>query len=208
MMLPPHRRPLNMVFQRPTLFPHLDARENVAFGLRLAGVSKSECAQRVAEALELVRLPDIGKRRAGELSGGQIQRVTLARALVNRPSVLLLDEPLSALDLKIRLEMEVELRRVHRETGATFIYATHDQREALALSDRIEVFSHGQVEQLALPSVVYADRDAVRGAVRRRRHVLACNVEGGRRRHRRPRRDPLRDPQRDRRPSRPGRWCT
>ncbi|MDX6628686.1 MAG: spermidine/putrescine transport system ATP-binding protein, partial [Gaiellales bacterium] len=147
----PHRRPLNMVFQRPTLFPHLDVADNVAFGLRVAGVERAERAERVADALRLVRLDGYGKRRADELSGGQMQRIALARALVNRPRVLLLDEPLSALDLKIRLEMEVELRRIHRESGATFVYVTHDQREALALSDRVVVFNHGRVDQAGTP---------------------------------------------------------
>jgi ABC-type Fe3+/spermidine/putrescine transport system ATPase subunit len=154
--LPPHKRPVNMVFQRPTLFPHLDVFENVAFGLRLANVSKGEIKTRVGEALDLVRLPGMERRRPTELSGGQTQRVALARALVNRPRVLLLDEPLSALDLQIRLEMEVELRRVHRETGATFVYVTHDQREALALSDRVAVFSAGQIDQIAPPTELYA----------------------------------------------------
>ena len=153
--VPPHKRPVNMVFQRPTLFPHLDVAGNVAFGLRIARVSRAEQAQRVSEALTLVRLDGYGDRRAHELSGGQMQRVALARALVNRPQVLLLDEPLSALDLKIRLEMEVELRRVHRETGATFVYVTHDQREALALSDRIAVFDAGRLIQVGTPHDIY-----------------------------------------------------
>jgi ABC-type Fe3+/spermidine/putrescine transport system ATPase subunit len=151
----PHRRPLNMVFQRPTLFPHLDVADNVAFGLRVARVERAERDARVAEALRLVRLEGYGKRRADELSGGQMQRISLARALVNRPRVLLLDEPLSALDLKIRLEMEVELRRIHRESGATFVYVTHDQREALALSDRVVVFNHGRVDQVGTPDEIY-----------------------------------------------------
>jgi ABC-type Fe3+/spermidine/putrescine transport system ATPase subunit len=152
---PAHRRPVNMVFQRPTLFPHLDVFENVAFGLRIAGVSGDEIRARVGRALELIRLEGYEGRRNYELSGGQMQRVALARAMVNRPKVLLLDEPLSALDLKIRLEMEAELRRVHRETGATFVYVTHDQREALALSDRIVVFNEGHVEQVGEPDGVY-----------------------------------------------------
>jgi ABC-type Fe3+/spermidine/putrescine transport system ATPase subunit len=150
-----HRRPLNMVFQRPTLFPHLDVADNVAFGLRVAGVERSQRDSRVAEALRLVRLEGYGKRRADELSGGQMQRIALARALVNRPRVLLLDEPLSALDLKIRLDMEVELRRIHRESGATFVYVTHDQREALALSDRVVVFNEGRVDQVGTPDEIY-----------------------------------------------------
>jgi ABC-type Fe3+/spermidine/putrescine transport system ATPase subunit len=153
--VPPHRRAVNMVFQRSALFPHLDVFENVAFGLRVAGLARDEVGGRVTEALALVRLQGFERRRAHELSGGQMQRVALARALVNRPRVLLLDEPLSALDLRIRLEMEVELRRVHRETGATFVYVTHDQREALALSDRIVVFDQGRVEQVGAPGDIY-----------------------------------------------------
>jgi ABC-type Fe3+/spermidine/putrescine transport system ATPase subunit len=153
--VPAHKRPVNMVFQRSTLFPHLDVYENVAFGLRVARVAKDEIARRVGEALALVRLEGYERRRAHELSGGQMQRIALARALVNRPRVLLLDEPLSALDLKIRLEMEVELRRVHRETGATFVYVTHDQREALALSDRIVVLDLGRIEQVGTPAEIY-----------------------------------------------------
>ena len=153
--LPANRRPTNMVFQRATLFPHLDVAGNVAFGLEVAKVARAEQRRRVGEALELVRLSGYEKRRSHELSGGQLQRVALARALVNRPAVLLLDEPLSALDLKIRLEMEVELRRVHRETGATFVYVTHDQREAMALSDRLVVMNAGRVEQVGEPTEVY-----------------------------------------------------
>jgi len=150
--MPPHRRPVNMVFQRAALFPHLDVFENVAFGLRVSGTTRSDVQARVTDVLRLVRLEGFERRRAHELSGGQLQRVALARALVNRPRVLLLDEPLSALDLRIRLEMEAELRRVHRETGATFVYVTHDQGEALALSDRIVVFDHGHLEQVGAPA--------------------------------------------------------
>ncbi|CAN5739817.1 MAG: ABC transporter ATP-binding protein [Ilumatobacteraceae bacterium] len=153
--LPANRRPVNMVFQRPTLFPHLDVAGNVAFGPRIARMAKPDMKARVDEALALVRLSGYQDRRAHELSGGQLQRVALARAIVNRPDVLLLDEPLSALDLKIRLEMEEELRRLHRELGGTFVYVTHDQREALALSDRIAVFSAGRVEQVGTPDEVY-----------------------------------------------------
>jgi ABC-type Fe3+/spermidine/putrescine transport system ATPase subunit len=178
-----HRRPVNMVFQRPTLFPHLDVFENVAFGLRIDRLPKGELEERVAWALGLVRMPGYERRRATELSGGQMQRVALARALVKRPRVLLLDEPLSALDLKIRLEMEVELRRVHRETGATWVYVTHDQREALALSDRIAVFEHGRIDQLADPVTIYR-RPATPYAARfvGDANVLPCEVEpsGGR----------------------------
>lgn len=155
--VPPHRRPVNMVFQTSTLFPHLDIFENVAFGLRVAKVAKNEIAGRVEQALSLVRLEGFARRRANELSGGQRQRVNLARALANRPRVLLLDEPLSALDLKIRLEMEVELRRVHRELDATFVYVTHDQGEALALSDRIAVFNHGRIEQIDTAERIYKE---------------------------------------------------
>jgi ABC-type Fe3+/spermidine/putrescine transport system ATPase subunit len=153
--VPAHKRPMNMVFQRATLFPHLDVFENVAFGLRVSHTPDRELRERVGDALELVRLGGLGKRRSHELSGGQTQRVALARALVNRPRVLLLDEPLSALDLRIKHEMESELRRLHRETGATFVYVTHDQREALALSDRIAVFDHGRIEQVGTPSEIY-----------------------------------------------------
>lgn len=152
---PPYRRPANMVFQRPTLFPHLDVFENVAFGLRIAKVSREEVRTRVRESLALVRLDGYEHRKNYELSGGQMQRVALARALVNNPQVLLLDEPLSALDLRIRLDMEIELRRLHRETGATFVYVTHDQREALALSDRVVVFDAGRIEQVGGPNEVY-----------------------------------------------------
>lgn len=153
---PPHQRSVNMVFQRPMLFPNLDVFGNVAFGLRLQRVEQRELRSRVLEALELVRLSGYESRRSGELSGGQMQRVALARAIIMRPHVLLLDEPLSALDLNIRLDMEYELRRLHRELGATFIYVTHDQREALALSDRIAVLSEGNVEQVGPPDEIYS----------------------------------------------------
>ena len=181
--VPPHKRPVNMVFQRATLFPHLDVFENVAFGLRVAGEAKGNVEERVNQALALVQLPGYQRRRAHELSGGQMQRVALARALVNRPRVLLLDEPLSALDLKIRLEMEEELRRVHRETGATFVYVTHDQREALALSDRIVVFDQGRIEQLGTPDDdLPAAVVALRGSICRRRERPAGGGRGARRR--------------------------
>jgi ABC-type Fe3+/spermidine/putrescine transport system ATPase subunit len=153
--VPPHKRWTQMVFQRPTMFPHLDVFGNIAFGLRVAQIDKKEIARRVAWALDLVRLPGFERRRPHELSGGQMQRIAMARAIVLEPKVLLLDEPLSALDLKIRLEMEIELRRVHRETNATFVYVTHDQREALALSDRIVVFNHGHVEQVGTAEEIY-----------------------------------------------------
>jgi ABC-type Fe3+/spermidine/putrescine transport system ATPase subunit len=153
--VPPHKRRVNLVFQRAALFPHLDVYDNLAFGLKLAKVPKKEVETRVREALELVRLEGLAARRAGELSGGQAQRVALARALINRPEVLLLDEPLSALDLRIRLEMEGELRRLHRETDTTFVFVTHDQGEALALSDRIALFDHGVIAELGTPREIY-----------------------------------------------------
>ncbi|MCJ7712612.1 MAG: ABC transporter ATP-binding protein [Chloroflexi bacterium] len=152
---PPERRPVNMVFQSYALFPHLSVAENVAFGLRRRGTDKAEITRRVGAALELVRLPDFGKRKPDQLSGGQQQRVALARALVCEPTVLLLDEPLGALDLKLRRQLQVELKRVQLEVGITFIYVTHDQEEALALSDRIAVMDHGRVEQLGTPEELY-----------------------------------------------------
>jgi ABC-type Fe3+/spermidine/putrescine transport system ATPase subunit len=153
--LAPHKRPTNTVFQRSTLFPHLSVFENVAFGLRLLKLSEDEVRRRVTETLALVRLSGFEDRRSHELSGGQAQRIALARVLIVRPRVLLLDEPLSALDLAIRLEMEEELRRLHREVGSIFVYVTHDQREALALSNRIVVLNKGQIEQLGTPDEIY-----------------------------------------------------
>ncbi|MGZ8566963.1 MAG: ABC transporter ATP-binding protein, partial [Actinomycetota bacterium] len=153
--VPPNRRPSNMVFQQYALFPHLSVRENVAFGPREARMDRGEIARRVAETLELVQLGALAERRPSQLSGGQQQRVALARALVNRPAVLLLDEPLGALDLKMRKAMQVELKRIQREVGITFVYVTHDQDEALAMSDRIAVMNHGVVEQVGPPQEVY-----------------------------------------------------
>ena len=157
----PDKRPVNMVFQHYALFPHLDVGENVAFGLRRRRVPSTEIAHRVGEALELVRLPGYERRRPGELSGGQQQRVALARALVNRPTVLLLDEPLGALDLKLRRQLQVELKRIQTEVGITFVYVTHDQEEALTMSDRIAVMNHGRIEQLGTPEELY-ERPATR----------------------------------------------
>lgn len=153
--LPSHRRPVNTVFQRYLLFPHLDVFENVAFGLRIARTSRAQIKSKVGAALALVGLEEFARRRSSELSGGQAQRVSLARALVNEPRLLLLDEPLSALDLKVRVQMQSELRRIHRETGTTFLYVTHDQQEAMSLSDRVVVMREGLIEQSAKPEDLY-----------------------------------------------------
>jgi putative spermidine/putrescine transport system ATP-binding protein len=152
---PPYERDVNTVFQDYALFPHMTVAENVAYGLRIKKVPKRERAERVAGALAMVRLPDLGGRKPSQLSGGQRQRVALARAIVNHPSVLLLDEPLGALDLKLRQEMQVELKRIQREVGITFVYVTHDQEEALTMSDRVAVFSGGRIEQLGPPAELY-----------------------------------------------------
>ena len=153
---PPEERPVNMVFQRYALFPHLDVFNNVAFGLKMKGVAKSEIGTRVRELLSIVQLEEFSDRRISELSGGQSQRVALARALVNRPKVLLLDEPLAALDLKIRQQMLIEMKRIHAETKATFIYVTHDQDEAMILSDRIVLMERGRIMQIDEPRQMYA----------------------------------------------------
>ena len=153
--IPPFRRPTNTVFQSYALFPHLSVEENVAFGLKRKRVPKDEMRQRVGEELERVGLAAEGKRKPRQLSGGQQQRVALARALVNRPSVLLLDEPLGALDLKLRKRLQVELKDIQRDVGITFIYVTHDQEEALTMSDRIAVMNEGVVAQIANPQDVY-----------------------------------------------------
>ena len=153
--LPPYERDVNTVFQDYALFPHLSVAGNVAYGLMVKKVAKAERNRRVAEALRLVRLESFGERRPSQLSGGQRQRVALARALVNRPSVLLLDEPLGALDRKLREEMQRELKAIQHEVGITFVFVTHDQDEALTMSDRIAVFSQGRVEQVATPAELY-----------------------------------------------------
>ena len=153
--LPAYRRDVNTVFQSYGLFPHLNVFENVAFGLRRRGVGGAEVTRRVEEALELVSLKGYGKRRPAQLSGGQQQRVALARALVNHPQVLLLDEPLGALDLKLRKQMQLELKRIQDEVGITFIFVTHDQEEAMTISDRIAVMNRGKIEQLGRPEEVY-----------------------------------------------------
>lgn len=153
--VPPYRRPVNTVFQSYALFNHLTVWENVAFGLRIKKRSKKEVEQRVNEALKLVKMDAMANRLPTQLSGGQQQRVALARALVNRPAVLLLDEPLGALDLKLRKEMQVELSNLHRELGLTFVMVTHDQEEALSLSDRIAVMNEGKLEQVDTPDRIY-----------------------------------------------------
>jgi putative spermidine/putrescine transport system ATP-binding protein len=153
--VPPYDRAVNTVFQDYALFPHMSVGENVAYGLRIAGVGKDERGRRRDEALEMVRLPGYGDRRPGELSGGQRQRVALARAIVNRPRVLLLDEPLGALDLKLREQMQSELKTIQGEVGITFVYVTHDQDEALTMSNRIAVFNAGRIEQVSSPVELY-----------------------------------------------------
>ena len=152
---PPHARDVNTVFQDYALFPHMTVRENVEYGLRIKKVARDERRTRADEALAMVRLGDYGTRKPAQLSGGQRQRVALARAIVNRPQVLLLDEPLGALDLKLRQEMQVELKRIQGEVGITFVYVTHDQEEALTMSDRLAVFSAGRIEQVGTPADVY-----------------------------------------------------
>jgi spermidine/putrescine transport system ATP-binding protein len=154
---PPHKRNVNTVFQNYALFPHLTVEENVGFGLRYKSVSKDEAKRRVGEALDLVRLGGFGKRRPSQLSGGQQQRIALARALILNPEVLLLDEPLGALDAKLRKALQIELKALQEEVGITFIYVTHDQEEALTMSDRIAVMSNGRVEQVGPPSEVYEE---------------------------------------------------
>ena len=153
--LPAYRRNVNTVFQSYGLFPHLNVYDNVAFGLRRKKVAPKEVERRVNEALKLVNLAGYGKRRRSQLSGGQQQRVALARALVNRPQVLLLDEPLGALDLKLRKQMQLELKRIQKEVGITFVFVTHDQEEAMTISDRIAVMNNGKIEQLGPPEEVY-----------------------------------------------------
>lgn len=152
---PPYEREVNTVFQDYALFPHMDVLDNVAYGLSVKGVAKNECISRAQDALNMVALAEYGKRKPGELSGGQRQRVALARALVNQPRVLLLDEPLGALDLKLREQMQTELKTLHNKLGITFIYVTHDQTEALSMSDRVAVFNRGKIEQVDSPRNLY-----------------------------------------------------
>ena len=153
--LPPHRRDVNTVFQSYALFPHLSVADNIAFGLRRKGVSKSDAADRVGEMLTLVDLEGRGNRKPNQLSGGQQQRVALARALVNHPKLLLLDEPMSALDAKLRKTMQLELKRIQTQVGITFLYVTHDQEEAMTMSDRIVVMNRGRIEGIGTPRDVY-----------------------------------------------------
>ncbi|OWP51375.1 ABC transporter ATP-binding protein [Pseudomonas nitroreducens] len=153
--LPPYERDVNTVFQDYALFPHMNVLDNVAYGLKVKGVAKAERYHRAEEALGMVALAGYGKRKPAQLSGGQRQRVALARALVNRPRVLLLDEPLGALDLKLREQMQVELKKLQRQLGITFIFVTHDQSEALSMSDRVAVFNKGRIEQVDTPGNLY-----------------------------------------------------
>ena len=156
-----HKRDVNTVFQNYSLFPHMSVLDNVAFGPRSLGADKAEARRRAQEMLDVVRLSDFGSRKPSQMSGGQQQRVALARALVNKPSALLLDEPLAALDLKLRQAMQLELKRIQREVGITFIFVTHDQEEALTMSDRIAVMSQGRVEQVGTPEEIYAEPSTI-----------------------------------------------
>jgi spermidine/putrescine transport system ATP-binding protein len=178
--MPPNKRPVNTVFQAYALFPHMSVFDNIAFGLKMQKVPRNEIGGRVQAAIELVRLEGMERRRPRELSGGQQQRVALARALVNRPKVLLLDEPLGALDLKLRQEMQLELKALQREVGITFVFVTHDQEEALTMSDRIAVMNHGRLLQVGDPEEIY-DRPANRFVADfiGRTNLLEGTVESG-----------------------------
>jgi putative spermidine/putrescine transport system ATP-binding protein len=172
---PPYARPVNTVFQDYALFPHMSIADNVAYGLMVRGVAKTQRRQRAAEMLALVQLEGAGDRRPAQLSGGQRQRVALARALINRPQLLLLDEPLGALDLKLREQMQTELKALQRQLGITFVFVTHDQHEALSMSDRIGVFHAGRLAQVGAPQAIY-DRPATRFVAQ---FVGAANVLDG-----------------------------
>ena len=152
---PPYRRPVNTVFQNYALFPHKTVAQNIAFGLQMKKMPKAEISDAIERSLDLIQLPGYGERKPNELSGGERQRVALARALINEPTILLLDEPLSALDLKLRKQMQLELKALQRKIGITFVYVTHDQGEALALSDRIAVMNEGRILQVGTPSEIY-----------------------------------------------------
>jgi putative spermidine/putrescine transport system ATP-binding protein len=173
--LPPYARPVNTVFQDYALFPHMNVRDNVAYALMVKGVAKAQHRQRAQSLLEMVQLPDVGDRRPAQLSGGQRQRVALARALISEPQVLLLDEPLGALDLKLREQMQTELKALQRKLGITFLFITHDQHEALSMSDRVGVFNQGRLEQVGMPQALY-DTPATRFVAR---FVGAANVLEG-----------------------------
>ena len=184
--LPPYKRRVNTVFQNYALFPHLNVRDNVAYGLRVRGVPKNEIAGRVGEALKMVKMAEFAGARPSRLSGGQQQRIALARALINRPQLLLLDEPLSALDASLRKQMQSELKALQREIGITFLFVTHDQEEAMALSDRIALLRDGALEQVASPREIYAhpataytaqfigQTNLLRGEIRR--SIATCGV--------------------------------
>jgi len=152
---PPYDRSVNTVFQDYALFPHLSIRENIGYGLMVAGIPNQERQSRINEMLEMIHLPDVGGRKPSQLSGGQRQRVAIARALINKPKLLLLDEPLGALDLKLREQMQIELKKLQRQVGITFVFVTHDQQEALSMSDRICIFNQGNIEQIGSPDDVY-----------------------------------------------------
>ncbi len=183
--LPPYARDVNTVFQDYALFPHMTLRENVAYGLRAKRVPVAEATRRADEALAMVRLENFAERKPAQLSGGQRQRVALARAIVNRPLVLLLDEPLGALDLKLRHQMQIELKALQKQTGITFLYVTHDQEEALAMSDRIAVFNRGRIEQIGTPMELYerpstlfvADFVGISNLLRRERETAVLRPE-------------------------------
>jgi len=157
--LPPNRRDVNTVFQNYALFPHMSVADNVGFGLRMKGLAPPAIAERVEAALSMVKLGDLARRRIRALSGGQQQRVAVARAIVNEPLVLLLDEPFSALDYKLRKQMQIELKRLHRRLGITFLFVTHDQNEAISMSDRIIVMNAGRIEQIGPPRQIYESPD-------------------------------------------------
>ncbi|MEP6827712.1 MAG: ABC transporter ATP-binding protein [Aestuariivirga sp.] len=176
--LPPFKRPINTVFQSYALFPHMTVAQNVGFGLKMLRWSKTEIEARVAEMLRLVRMEKLSERRTSQISGGQQQRVALARALAPRPKVLLLDEPLSALDYKLRKEMQIELKRMQAETGITFVFVTHDQEEALTMSDRIAVMNHGKILQIGNPREIYGQpADRFVASFIGEANFLACKVQ-------------------------------